>query len=120
MLARGRSRIYGVQLGRMVRRLEGRDCIVGVKFRPGAFYPFLQRPVRSLTNGSVPATELLQGAERAEREAQNCRDERARVEIASRLQRFQKAGRPLAGGVSRDLMFQRLEAQPRNESKTMV
>lgn len=85
VLARGRSRIYGVQLGRMVRRLEGRDCIVGVKFRPGAFYPFLQRPVRSLTNGSVPATEFLHGAERAEQEVQNCRDERARVEIASRL-----------------------------------
>jgi AraC-like DNA-binding protein len=85
VLARGRSRVYGVQLERVVRELRGRDCIVGVKFRPGAFYPFLQRPVRSLTNRSVPATELLQGAERAEQEVQNCRDERALVEIASRL-----------------------------------
>src|ERR1700722_14291907 len=28
-LARGRSRIYGVQLQRMSRPLEGQDCIVG-------------------------------------------------------------------------------------------
>jgi len=77
--------------------------------------PWTDRLNRVHTTAGAPGN-----AERAEREAQNCRDERARVEIASRLQRFQKAGRPLAGGVSRDLMFQRLEAQPRNESKTMV
>ena len=62
-LAHGRSRVYGVQLQRMSRKLEGHDCIVGVKFRPGAFYPFLRRPVLSLANKSMPARELLHLAE---------------------------------------------------------
>lgn len=85
VLARGRSRVYGVQLQRMARELKGQDCIIGVKFRPGAFYPFLRRPVLSLANRSVPAGDLLRGVEEAEQALQNCRDERSRVAIASRL-----------------------------------
>ena len=33
------SRIAGVQTGRFTRRLEGRDRVFGIKFRPGAFRP---------------------------------------------------------------------------------
>ena len=85
VLARGRSRVYGVQLKRMARVLKGRDCIVGVKFRPGVFYPFLGRPVSSLANGSVPATDLLRGAEGAEQAVQECCDDQSMVQAASRL-----------------------------------
>ena len=85
VLARGRSRVYGVQLERMARELKGSDCIIGVKFRPGAFYPFLRRPVLSLANGFVPARELLHGVEDAERAVLNCGDERSMVAIASGL-----------------------------------
>jgi len=85
VLARGRSRVYGVQLKRMVRVLKGRDCIVGVKFRPGVFYPFLHRPVSSLANGSVAAKDLLCGAEDAEQAVQTCCDDQSLVRTASRL-----------------------------------
>jgi AraC-like DNA-binding protein len=46
----GRTRIYGVITGKFARRLEEASGVVGVKFRPGAFYPFLQAPVSTLTN----------------------------------------------------------------------
>jgi AraC-like DNA-binding protein len=84
-LARGRSRVYGVQLQRMSRKLEGRDCIVGVKFRPGAFYPFLRRPVLSLANKSMPASELLRHVADAEQALPRCGDDEGLVEVASRL-----------------------------------
>jgi len=46
----GGSRIYGVITGKFARRLEGMGGVVGVKFRPGAFYPFLRSPVFRLTD----------------------------------------------------------------------
>ena len=85
VLARGRSRVYGVQLKRMARELKGHDCIVGVKFRPGAFYPFLQRPVLSLANRAVPLRDLFRDADDAERALERCSDEQGMVEVASRL-----------------------------------
>lgn len=65
VFAPGRSRIYGVQLGRFARELSGTCCILGVKFHPGAFYPFLRRPVGMIANTSVCADEILAGATRA-------------------------------------------------------
>lgn len=65
VFARGRSRIYGVRLGRFVRQLSGKDCILGIKFRPGTFYPFLGQPVCSLANRSIPAVQVFPGAEAA-------------------------------------------------------
>jgi AraC-like DNA-binding protein len=46
----GGSRIYGVITGKFARRLEDIGGVVGVKFRPGAFYPFLRSPVSRLTD----------------------------------------------------------------------
>lgn len=51
--------VYGVDLGLFVRRLEGRGQVLGVKFRPGGFRPFLGGPVQELTGRVVPAVELL-------------------------------------------------------------
>jgi AraC-like DNA-binding protein len=68
VFARGRSRIYGVQLGRFVRQLSGKDRIFGIKFRPGAFYPFLRQPVCSLANRYIPAAQVFADAESATEE----------------------------------------------------
>jgi AraC-like DNA-binding protein len=56
---RGRSRVVGVRLGRFERRLEDDGSIFGIKFLPGGFHPFLQRPVISLTDRVVPVREVF-------------------------------------------------------------
>lgn len=53
VVERGRVCLYGVQRGRFVRQLEGQDQVFGVKFRPGGFYPFYQRPVAALVDSTV-------------------------------------------------------------------
>jgi AraC-like DNA-binding protein len=49
----GKTRIYGVITGKFARRLEGQGQVFGVKFRPGAFYPFLKAPISRLTDGEI-------------------------------------------------------------------
>ena len=83
--ARGRTRVYGVQLNRFVRELKGEDCVLGVKFRPGAFYPFLGKPVCSIANLSFPAQQLFDGVLGAEESVLACREDRDMVEMASRF-----------------------------------
>lgn len=55
----GQSRIVGIQTGRFTRILEGRGGVFGVKFRAGAFRPFLQRSVSSLRDRSLPLREVF-------------------------------------------------------------
>ncbi len=83
VFARGRSRVYGVQLGRFVRELKDSDCVFGVKFRPGAFYPFLRKPVYSIANSSFPAQQLFGDVPAAEEEVLSCSDDAGMVEAAS-------------------------------------
>ena len=87
VFASGRSRVLGVQQARFVRQLKGRDRILGVKFRPGAFYPFLRRPVASLADSALPLSELFDAAAAAaaEQEVLGCADEQAMVEAAGRF-----------------------------------
>ncbi|MEO7456458.1 MAG: helix-turn-helix domain-containing protein [Gemmatimonadaceae bacterium] len=57
----GRAEVMGVVRGTYRVRLEGRGCIVGVKFRPGGFNAFVDQPAMRWTDRTVPA-ELLFGA----------------------------------------------------------
>jgi AraC-like DNA-binding protein len=51
VLERGRrSEVVGVMTGRFTRVLEGKGRVLGTKFRPGGFRPFLRDPVSSLTD----------------------------------------------------------------------
>ncbi len=50
---RGQSRVYGVETGKFARLLEDQGRVFGIKFRPGAFYPFVKWPVSQITNGSI-------------------------------------------------------------------
>ncbi|MEV4676282.1 helix-turn-helix domain-containing protein [Actinomadura sp. NPDC049382] len=54
-----RALLYGVDRGLFVRRLEGRGQVLGVKFRPGCFRPFIDGPVSALADRRIPAAELL-------------------------------------------------------------
>lgn len=56
---KGDSRIYGVSTARFSRLLADRGRVLGIKFRPGGFFPFLRTPVATLTNRSIPARELF-------------------------------------------------------------
>jgi AraC-like DNA-binding protein len=81
----GRSRIYGVQLSRFVRMLSGNERILGAKFRPGAFYPFLKKPLCSISNACVPVNQVFSNAAGAEEEIVACHDDRGMVDAASRF-----------------------------------
>ncbi|WP_285775460.1 helix-turn-helix domain-containing protein [Microtetraspora sp. NBRC 13810] len=57
----GAARVQGVCSGHQVRVLEGAGGVLGVRFRPGCFRPFLGAPVSSLTDRSVDAGEVFPG-----------------------------------------------------------
>lgn len=54
--------VYGIHRGRFIRELLGEDGVIGVKFRPGGFYPFLKRSVSTLRNRGV-ALETMFGSQ---------------------------------------------------------
>ncbi len=83
VFARNRSRIWGVQLGRFVRQLEGQDRIFGVKFHPGAFHPFLRARVTSITNDSIPLLSLFPDVARTEEQVLGCATEADMADAAS-------------------------------------
>jgi AraC-like DNA-binding protein len=51
--------IYGVVTRLYLRKLEGQDITLGIRFRPGGFRPFWPDPVNRLTGQVVPAEKLL-------------------------------------------------------------
>ena len=55
----GNTRVWGVSSGRFRRRLEGKGQVFAVKFRPGAFYPFLRQPLSALTDRSIPFEDVF-------------------------------------------------------------
>lgn len=79
-----RSRIYGVQLGRFVREYTGNGRVFGIKFRPGAFYPFFHKPVSLLTNTSIAAARVFPSAARAEEQIFGCSNEDDMVTMAAK------------------------------------
>jgi AraC-like DNA-binding protein len=81
----GRSRVFGVQLGRFNRELRGQGCVVGVKFRPGAFHSFLRRPISAMANMSLPLESLFAGAAEAERDVFAGDGEAAMIDAATRF-----------------------------------
>lgn len=58
--------VTGIAAGVFTRRLSGVDGAFGVKFRPGAFRPFLDMPVRELSGVGMSAHGLLAGSTQLE------------------------------------------------------
>jgi AraC-like DNA-binding protein len=58
----GRANVIGVVRGAFRMRIEDIGCVVGVKFRPGAFYPFVSRSVAEWTDRVAPASEVFDTA----------------------------------------------------------
>ncbi|CAN5912322.1 helix-turn-helix domain-containing protein [soil metagenome] len=60
VIEKGASKVYGVvSSGKFAYLLTGNGRVFGVKFRPGAFYPFLKSPVSSLTDDSISLSEVF-------------------------------------------------------------
>ncbi len=85
VFAPGRSKIYGVQLRRFARELSGQATIFGIKFRPGAFYPFFGKPVSVIANSTVAAEHVFADALSAEQCVLACGDELAMVDAATQF-----------------------------------
>ncbi|HEX2621156.1 MAG TPA: AraC family transcriptional regulator [Phototrophicaceae bacterium] len=51
--------IYGVDTGKFARLVQNRGRVFGIKFRPGAFYPFMQSSISALTNRTLPPEQVF-------------------------------------------------------------
>ncbi|GLZ39560.1 helix-turn-helix domain-containing protein [Actinokineospora sp. NBRC 105648] len=60
------ARVYGVLRGLFTRRLVGRAQVLGVRFHPGGFRPWLGGRVADLTDRTVPVAEFfdVEGSEK--------------------------------------------------------
>lgn len=54
-----KSRIYGIMEGKFSRELKGKGEVFGIKFKPGAFYPFYKKDVFELTNSQLNPEEVF-------------------------------------------------------------
>lgn len=59
VIERDTSRLYGVTRGKFVRRMEGKGRVFGIKFRPGAFYPFVKSSISDFTDKVIPLTQVF-------------------------------------------------------------
>jgi AraC-like DNA-binding protein len=57
--------VTGVQRGRINRVLEDAGWVIGVRFRPAGFRPFIDAPLHSLTNRAIPVGDLWGPSARA-------------------------------------------------------
>jgi AraC-like DNA-binding protein len=55
----GAAEVIGVMRGRFTRQLEGRGEAFGIKFRAGAFYAFLKKPLTAITNHRLPPGRIF-------------------------------------------------------------
>lgn len=53
------SAAHGIPHARFSRTLVGEGWVFGVKFRPGAFAPFMDAPIGHLTNTSLPVEKVF-------------------------------------------------------------
>ncbi|MBZ4419035.1 AraC family transcriptional regulator [Myxococcus sp. RHSTA-1-4] len=58
-IEQGRTEIHGVVKKKFTRKIEGRGRTFGVKFHPGAFYPFVNFPVSRLADKRVSLESAL-------------------------------------------------------------
>jgi AraC-like DNA-binding protein len=67
-------RFVGVTTGKFRYHLEGQGQVLGIKFRPGGFKPFVQRPMSDFTDQSIPVSNVLEVDEPALRAAMQALD----------------------------------------------
>src|SRR6266700_5176621 len=53
VIEKDQSKVYGVVTRKFARLLENKGRAFGIKFKPGAFYPFVKSPVSRFTNATI-------------------------------------------------------------------
>lgn len=53
------TRIWGVVTGKFTRVLKDKGKVLGIKFRPGGFYPFIQKPAASFTDNLLSFNKVF-------------------------------------------------------------
>ncbi|MFJ9953265.1 DUF6597 domain-containing transcriptional factor [Kitasatospora sp. NPDC091207] len=107
------ARVYGVSRSLFIRRLEGAGHVLGAKFRPGGFRPFIDRPVADLADQAVPATEVFGlGTDRLNDEV--LRDTGDPSAVASRVNSFLLTRMPAPDPVAEQIaaMVERITGSP--------
>jgi AraC-like DNA-binding protein len=80
--------VVGVQTRKFVRLIEGKGRVFGIKFKPGAFYPFVKASVSQFTNASTGFCDTFGVDSQALEEAiLSHKDEGEMVELAERFLR---------------------------------
>ena len=88
VIEKDQSRVYGVQTGKFARLLENKGRVFGIKFKPGAFYPFVKWPVSQFTNDTISFWDAFGVDSKALEEAMLPRlDEGQMIEIAEKFLR---------------------------------
>jgi AraC-like DNA-binding protein len=59
VLENEQATVSGIHGGRFTRELEGEGGVIGIKFRPGGFFPFLKKSVSTLRNRTVAFESIL-------------------------------------------------------------
>lgn len=54
VLEANKSRVYGVASSTYTNLLADKGQVFGIKFKPGAFYPFFKAPIATLTDRALP------------------------------------------------------------------
>jgi AraC-like DNA-binding protein len=55
----GRAEIESISPNEFIRRIEGRGQVLGVKFQPAGFRPFLGTPVSNIAGSRIPASVVF-------------------------------------------------------------
>jgi AraC-like DNA-binding protein len=67
----GRAELMGVVRGTYSTTIEGVGYVIGVRFRPGGFYPFVRQPVSRWTDKTVCLDEIVSVDQEAASRARN-------------------------------------------------
>lgn len=59
VIEKEKSEVVGIIKEKFTRLLQGKGFVFGIKFRPGAFYPFVKVPVHEFTERTIPAQQIF-------------------------------------------------------------
>jgi AraC-like DNA-binding protein len=59
VISRGESRVFGVVSGKFSQTFRRSGIAVGIKFKPGGFYPFVKSPVSALTDSVIRSRDVF-------------------------------------------------------------
>ena len=86
VVEKGNSRILGIVTGKFIRVLKGKGWVFGIKFRPGAFYPFAKFPLSSITNKLLMLEEVFgSGGTAYEEELLSLKEETEKIRCAEQF-----------------------------------